>query len=162
MADSTTPHNFAGPLCLDCDIECPPHISMALKANVKAEFYEGDSQTPTNIVKCDTPCWVNVKIDFTGCELARLLCLKWCVRIVLEICGPGDDIEIYRNVVDQKVCRTPCVEIKDIPVNFPVCDKCGTMYDVCLTVTAQDDCGCPAPFGGYCHGEHIMVYPAGK
>jgi hypothetical protein len=147
------------PVALDCYIECPTPILIALKARITGEFYEGDSQDPTNIVKCGSSCYCTVRIDFTGSQLARLLCLKWCVKVAFESCGPGGEYAVGVKNIEQQVCKQPYVEV-EIPVTFTKCDPCGTVYVMCLTATAQDMCDKPAPFGGYCRGEQIMVYPA--
>ncbi len=149
------------PMALDCYIECPSPILVGLKAKVTGTFYEGDNPDPTNIVRCGTPCYCTVRIDFSGSALARLLCLKWCIKIAMESCGPGGESVGGRAVLEQKVCEQAYVEAT-IPVSFPTCDPCGTVYVMCVTVTAQDACGQPAPFGGYCRGEQIMVFPAGR
>jgi hypothetical protein len=146
-------------MALDCYLECPPSIQIGLRARLTATFYEGDSQEPTTMVKCGTPCYAVVRIDFTGSALARLLCLKWCVKVALESCGPGGESIGGQTEIEQQVCRQSWVEVT-IPVQFPTCDKCGTVYVMCVTATARDACNKPAPFGGYCKGEQIMVYPA--
>ena len=147
------------PLALDCYIEYPHHIEIPLKAHITGKFYEGDGLEPTTIVRCGTQCYVTVRIDFTGCELARLLCLKWCIKVAFESCGPGSEFVGGNRIVEQQVCSASYVEVT-IPVSSPdECDKCGTVYFMCVTVTARDMCSKPVPFGGYCKGEQIMLYP---
>ena len=147
------------PIGMDCYIECPSPILLALRARVTAEFYEGDGQEPTNVVKCGSQCYVAVRIDFGGSKLARLLCLKWCVKVAFESCGPGREFVAGEKIIPHKVCETDHVETT-LPIVFPECDPCGMVYTLCVTVTARDDCNRPAPFGGYCKGEQLMVFPA--
>lgn len=148
---------------LSCYIEAPTPQTLNLKADLHADFYEIGGTTPTNIIKCNQAAQVKVKIDFGGSDLARALCLKWCVKLAFEGCGQAPEGSLDVKWVEQKVCEKSCVEATiDIPANYFPCvaANCGDVYLICLTVVGFDSCGKPIPYAGYCKGGSIMVFPA--
>lgn len=144
---------------LKCYIEAPRSVGASIRAALSAELYDESGVAPTNILYCDRPGYVNVKIDFTGCDLARLLCLNWCIKVSFESIGAGPEFNLPVHNVKQSVCQTPYVEQQIRIPAFPECDKCGVVYLMVVTVTSSDLCGKPAPFGGFCKTGAIMVYP---
>ena len=151
---------------LSCYIEAPRFVGSEIKADLHADFYEGaGGEKPTNIIRCDQTACVEVTIDFGGCELARLLCLKWCVKVAFEGCGSALEGSLPVKWVEQRVCESKVVKVKiDIPANYFPCNEaeCGDVYMLCVSVLASDTCGNPAPFAGYCKGGSIMVYPSSR
>jgi hypothetical protein len=127
------------------------------------DFYEVGGLKPTNIIRCDQPAVVKVTIDFTGKELARLLCVDWCIKVAFDSCGPGPEEALPTQTIHHHVCECPYVvaEFKIPPRYFP-CDAaaCGSVFELCVTVISLDGCGTPAPIAGYCRGGTIMVFPA--
>lgn len=147
---------------LSCFVEVPSPQTMRLRGDLHADFIAGGPD-PTNIIRCDQPAFVRVRIDFTGTELARLLCLEWCIKIAFESCGPAPETALPVIRRAQTVCREAFIEVTiPIPARYFPCEpaQCGNIYELCVTAVAFDSCGNPAPFAGYCRGGTIMVFPA--
>jgi len=151
---------------INCGYEVPGPILLSLRGRVYAYFCEEGGVSPANILRCDQASRVIVVIDFSGSELARLLCVRWCVKVVFEPCGPGQHISLPHQWVEEKLCENRVVVVSFlVPGRTFPCDgapgyECGSLWNVCITVTSFDMCKKPAPFAGYCTGGPIMVYPA--
>ena len=148
---------------LTCHVEVPSPQTMHLRGDLHADFLEIGGTAPANIIRCDQSAIVRVRIDFTGSDLARLLCLEWCIKVAFESCGPAPETALGVVKRSQRVCNEKYIVV-DIPIPpryFP-CDpaECGNIYELCVTAVAFDTCGRPAPFAGYCRGGQIMVFPA--
>lgn len=149
---------------LTCYVECPSPAVIQFKGDLHADFLAGGAD-PVNIIRCDQAATVRVRIDFTGRELARLLCLDWCIKVAFESCGPAPETALPVVRRSQQVCREPFIEVNiPIPARYFPCDpaQCGNVYELCVTAVSFDMCGNPAPFAGYCRGGTIMVFPESR
>lgn len=147
---------------LTCFVEVPSPRTVQLKGELHADFLAGGPD-PVNIIRCDEAATVRVRIDFTGTDLARLLCLEWCIKVAFESCGPAPESSLPVVRRSQTVCREPFIVVEiPIPARYFSCEpaECGNIFELCVTAVAFDVCGNPAPFAGYCRGGQIMVFPA--
>jgi hypothetical protein len=142
----------------ECHFELPSEICVQLQGNVKAALYEVGGKDPVNIIQSDQDAEVRVEIEFGG-RLARLFCLTWCVCVAFESCGSGSENEICKEDIKWDPCKEEktVVTIR-IPAGTLEPKKCGGVYGLCVTVTAKDQCGYPAPIAAMCKGACIMVY----
>jgi len=145
-------------------MEVPSPLCAELQGVITAEFYDESGIKPTNIIYCDKQNSAKVTVDFSGSDLARLFCLDWCVALSFETCGPAKEFQLPAQRRQIKICETPTSVFDFVfpPYTFD-CDVegCGTVYHMCVTVTAFDPCGKPAPFAGFCKVGPFMAYKPG-
>jgi len=147
---------------LCCRVEIPSPQTLHLWGDLHVDFCS-TGPDPVNIIRSDETAHVKVRIDFTGCDLARLLCLEWCIKVAFESCGPAPETALPVQKRRQQVCDEPYIEVTfPIPAGYFSCDpaECGNVFELCVTAVSFDLCGDPAPFAGYCSGGTIMVFPA--
>lgn len=146
---------------MQCYVEVPTPAQMSLRGSLTADFIAGGPD-PVNIIKVNQDAKVVVKIDFEGSDLARLLCLEWCVTVAFESIGPGKEFKLPSVRRKQTVCDSSKIEITvSIPANSFELEQndCGTTHIMAVNVLALDNCGKPTPFSGYCTGARIVVVP---
>ena len=144
-----------------CVIEISPFAD-DLRVEMWASVFESpDSDTPTTIVRSDQTWFVEVCWDLTG-KLARHLCGKWCLCLLLESVGPGEDYggDEFCIEIDMDPCREdPYCHTFEISPDQIECRRCGSLYLVGITLVAIDPCGNPGHIAGYCRGPSVMCYP---
>jgi hypothetical protein len=146
---------------MQCYVEVPTPAQMSLRGSLTADFIAG-GPLPVNIIHVNQDASVVVTIDFEGSDLARLLCLEWCVSVGFESIGPGEEFNLPPVKQKQAVCNNSKIVITvPVPANRFKLDEnsCGGTYIMAVNVLALDNCGKPTPFSGYCTGARIVVHP---
>ena len=141
-----------------CHFELPPRICADLAGSVTAAFYEIGGDAPTNVIGSGQDSEVRVEIEFGG-PSAHLFCLTWCVCVAFESCGKGIEDDICIKDIPWDPCNgEKTVVTVPIPKGTLPAKDCGAVYGLCVTVTAKDQCGHPAPIAAMCRGAWVMVY----
>jgi hypothetical protein len=152
-----------------CDFEIEPHqcdLRGYLRISVyESEYPEGEQDAKT-IIACDEDAYVKVEWQLWG-GLMHHLCGYFCVCVYLESIGPGPEISL-----DCDGDGHPCIEWIEmdpcgkgryevtckIPAGSVDCGKCGTLYELAVTLTSFNACKNPGHIAAYCKGPTLMFY----
>lgn len=146
---------------LNCSYQFDP-FPTRIGVNLKATVYEVGGVDPTNIIHADQAWYVDVEWELTG-GLLHHLCGEWCVSVVLESIGPGDEYRFPPSC--DRVRIDPCIKgpykhrIEVAAGKVGAEEPCGTLYIVGVILGSLDACGHAGQLHAHCTGDELHFVP---
>ena len=143
-----------------CTFEIDP-MDATLWGWISASVYEGGRpeghQDPVDIITTNEDLWVKVRWRLAG-HLIRHLCGYFCVCVHFESIGPGPEItaDCDNNgrpcqYVEMNPCGDGYYEMWcRIPGGQLTPGRCGTVYEVAVTLTSLNPCKEPGHIRAFC------------
>jgi len=133
-----------------------------LFGEIYGEVYEVGGASPTSIIRTDQDWGVKIHWDLKG-SLARFICGKWCIHLLLESMGPGPELKLdpHREYFPLDPCGDGEYNF-DFRVRRGVvkAEHCSSIYKLVVAVTYITPCDKPGPIAAFVEGPLLQFYEA--